>query len=327
MHGRTPERLHGDDGVIMVLVAVSVAALVIVAALVFDGGRAYTQRRQVQNGADAAAMAGARALDRARFSGGAATAVDAAVQSVAADNEATSATCTVITSTGGTVGPCSIASNVTNSTAAGVRVRLSQTRHTTFGALAGMSAVTARTSAAATIQPLAGTRSPFLLCGNGQNDGYDILNSDGTINTAKAVALGDIPLQASQIPTCGAGSAFKGKSGTDSVAMAPGWVDGDNGNGFSADILDVVLNATPCTTDDFDDCDILVPVADTGTGNGNSIHMHVVAWAVFHVYGDGQGNPKYWGHFVADHALISSGRTTDGTVTDRSTPRVIKLYE
>ncbi len=58
------QRLHGDQsGQAIVLVAVLMAGLVAVVGLVTDGGLVFSQRRDLQNIADAAALAGAMQLD------------------------------------------------------------------------------------------------------------------------------------------------------------------------------------------------------------------------------------------------------------------------
>ncbi|HXH57060.1 hypothetical protein [Iamia sp.] len=71
---------------------------------------------------------------------------------------------------------------------------------------------------------------------------------------------------------------------------------------------------------------MLIPIADDGEGNGNNIQMHAVAWAVFHITGNGRGNPKYYGEFVSDAPYVTSGGTSDGTPTE-GTPRVIRLID
>jgi Flp pilus assembly protein TadG len=56
-------RLKGNEsGQSIVIIAVAMVAIISMAALVLDGGYAYLERRRVQNAADAAALAGARAL-------------------------------------------------------------------------------------------------------------------------------------------------------------------------------------------------------------------------------------------------------------------------
>jgi uncharacterized membrane protein len=57
-------RLHEeDDGQVMILVAILMVGLVAVVGLVTDGGMVFTQRRDLQNVADAAALAGASQID------------------------------------------------------------------------------------------------------------------------------------------------------------------------------------------------------------------------------------------------------------------------
>jgi uncharacterized membrane protein len=58
-------RLHEeDDGQVMILVAILMVGLVAVVGLVTDGGMVFTQRRDLQNVADAAALAGASQIDQ-----------------------------------------------------------------------------------------------------------------------------------------------------------------------------------------------------------------------------------------------------------------------
>ncbi|MDR7551261.1 MAG: pilus assembly protein TadG-related protein [Armatimonadota bacterium] len=57
-------RLHGEEsGQAIVLVAILMAGLVAAVGLVTDGGLVFSQRRDLQNVADAAALAGAMQLD------------------------------------------------------------------------------------------------------------------------------------------------------------------------------------------------------------------------------------------------------------------------
>ena len=71
----------------MVLVALWLAALASVAGLVSDGGMLLAERRALQNLADAAAAAGAMALDERRYraSGGSDVSLDAASARAAAE--------------------------------------------------------------------------------------------------------------------------------------------------------------------------------------------------------------------------------------------------
>lgn len=58
-------RLHEeDDGQVMILVAILMVGMVAVVGLVTDGGMVFAQRRDLQNVADAAALAGAAQIDQ-----------------------------------------------------------------------------------------------------------------------------------------------------------------------------------------------------------------------------------------------------------------------
>lgn len=54
------QRLTGEDGAVAVLVAVTLVVMLGLSALVLDVGNLYWERRQLQNGADAAALAAAQ---------------------------------------------------------------------------------------------------------------------------------------------------------------------------------------------------------------------------------------------------------------------------
>lgn len=332
---RSARRREGERGVIIPLAALSMVTVLIVIALIVDGSHAYPQRRDMQNAADAAALAGTRALDKVKYSGEPPSSVDATVQSVAADNGAEGAECTVIDRLGQALGPCTDSSVVARADAAGVHVRTTDVRPTSLPKLTDVEEVTARASAAATIQTfVGGTGSPFVVCGNPAMGGWPILGPDGRIDPVSAEAVGVIDLQAAQLRRCGAGASFKGKLDEGAViGSLPAEVHTETGNGFNSWIQVQVLGATPCNADDVADisagrsvsCDMLIPIADEGWGNGNSTMVRVVAWAVFHVEGDGHGNPKYWGHFVATNALLSGGQTSTEVPANGATPRVIRL--
>ena len=60
-------RLHGDEGQVLVMVALMLVGVVSVVGLVSDGGLVFAQRRDLQNVADAAAAAGAMQIDEAFY--------------------------------------------------------------------------------------------------------------------------------------------------------------------------------------------------------------------------------------------------------------------
>ena len=69
--------LHGDErGQIIVLVAILMVGLVAGVGLVTDGGLVFSQRRDLQNVADAAALAGAMQIDEDAYRDSGAVALD-----------------------------------------------------------------------------------------------------------------------------------------------------------------------------------------------------------------------------------------------------------
>ena len=58
----TLKHLHQGEGQTLVIVALALFALIALVALAIDGGNLMAERRQMQNAADAAALAGARAI-------------------------------------------------------------------------------------------------------------------------------------------------------------------------------------------------------------------------------------------------------------------------
>jgi Flp pilus assembly protein TadG len=318
-------RPHDERGISIVLVALLMVGMLGVAAIVLDLGQAYANHRQMQNAADASSLAATRALDKARLAGYANTALNSAVDTTASDvatkNGATGSnvTCQVIRwnyylDNSQVIAPCSQTAtwtiDATNGGPAGVLVKAGVTAKTAFGGVINQRTTTAQGTAAATIQPLTQARGPFIVCGLGSNDGYDLL-TNGKFDADKAKALGVFPIQASQLPRCNGPSAFKGKAADPgAIVQIPGIDLGDNGNGFDASIRGIVLGATPCGGVDptVTNCDLAIPIADTT----NNYSFHVVAIAVFHITGDGLGNPKYFAQYVGNFDQATGGQGGTG---------------
>ena len=320
---RRPRRRDHEQGFSVVFVALMMVAMLAIAAFAIDLSGAYAARRQMQNAADDASLGATRALDKARRAGYANNALNAAVATTASDiantrngSQVGLYTCTVIDRLQNALAPCSPSSGWTasaqNGGPAGVLVQAGVTQSTFFAGVLGQSTTTARATAAATIQPLRFASGPFIICGLVTNDGYDILNPDGSINPAKAQALGTFPVQASQLPRCNGPATFKGKAADGSAVFpVPGIDVGDNGNGYDGGISNVVANGVPCPTDGSPilDCDLILPVADST----NQFDFHITALGVFHVTGDGNGNPKYSATYVATLNTATGGQGAAAT--------------
>ena len=62
MQWQFPEHVRNEGGQAIIQVTVSILVLIAFVALAIDAGNTYAQRRQMQNAADAGALAGAREL-------------------------------------------------------------------------------------------------------------------------------------------------------------------------------------------------------------------------------------------------------------------------
>jgi len=61
------DRIHGEEGQVLVMTALMMLGVISVVGLVADGGLVFAQRRDLQNVADAAAAAAAMQIDEAGY--------------------------------------------------------------------------------------------------------------------------------------------------------------------------------------------------------------------------------------------------------------------
>ena len=186
----TTRHRRDERGVIIVLFAISITMMLTVAALVLGSSVGYTAVRKAQNAADAAAAAATATLERVQEGSEPASAVLATAIDVAEDNGATSGSveCSIVTaryavdrSPAEILGPCTTA-NVASSSAAGVRVTAEDTRDVPFASFVDRQDLTARATAAATVQPIRelSIRSPFLVCATAPGHGTPLLAADAS---------------------------------------------------------------------------------------------------------------------------------------------------
>jgi len=105
-------RLRRDDGVIAVIVAICMVVLLGIATIVVDVGSLYAERRQLQNGADAAALAVAIGCARAASCPSTSSAMATATQYADANANDNQTTVTQICGTAAGLTPCSPAAPI-----------------------------------------------------------------------------------------------------------------------------------------------------------------------------------------------------------------------
>ena len=251
-------------------------ATVTVTGLVVDGGRGFAERRQMQNAADAAALAGARALDRMVVGGEAAvwtavvaSAVSNGAYAVARSVRAHRRSAGCQTTTCPTTNTLQAVTIKAQSTA--VRVTVASVSPTSFMKVVGRNSFTARASAAAQIQGLRSGNSPFVLCATGDTDprslgdgqAVPIILPDNKMNPAAIFANGG-PIYELQDPTtigCGQGNAFKGLSENAATSYpTPGLWDLLNGDHGINVAKSVIGGNSACTNGIVDGCVIAIPL-------------------------------------------------------------------
>jgi len=288
-------RRSDEQGTITVLLAISLLALLGLTGLVVDGSRAYADHRATQNAADAAALAGAGALNQILFDnvGQEGAVYGAVVASLAANDVNGTPDCRLVDETGGDLGACPATNTGTGlpGTVAGVSVRARDSRSGTFIKALGISGFSASASATAQIEALRSGSSPFMICGlDAAHGGFDpplLLASGSSWIVNPAAVNQSYALHGPQVPDCGAGStSFKGLTDGATDVSVPGWWQADTGV-HAGPIRNVVARGDACTTTDgFDNwtgCTIVVPICTAGQGSGTSAQLYCVRFGVFRV--------------------------------------------
>jgi Flp pilus assembly protein TadG len=236
-----------ERGAALIMIALCLTAMMATAGVIVDGGNAFAQRRQMQNAADSAALAGARALDRYNVSplSNLTTSILSAVTTSAAANGATITGCRLLDQLQVDLGICPTLTNVTiPGTSTAVKVTVQSTTNTSFMRVVGVNNFTVRASAVAQIERLSSANSPFVMCGVGKLDprslgdgqpiGKEVLTL-GT-NTINPLAIGQtyslhFTGNGPDAVRCGQNTNFKGVSLDQSSAFPlPGTWDVDTGN-------------------------------------------------------------------------------------------------
>ncbi|HET9771182.1 MAG TPA: pilus assembly protein TadG-related protein [Acidimicrobiia bacterium] len=326
------QRRSDERGVFTVLMAVSMLALLGLAGLVIDGGRAYAARRAAQNAADAAALAGTAALNEVLFSaaGQEGRVYDAVVASLAANGITEAPECRLVDQARQELGSCPPTDTGAGlpATVAGVSVRARDSQGASFMKAVGIDGFSAAASATAQIQALRAGSSPFMICGlDAGHRGFDppLLLAEGSTWKINPDAVNQsYGLHGPQVPDCNAGSSsFKGLADGEAVVSVPGWWPGDTGV-HAGPIRNVVARADACTaTEGFDNwtgCTIVVPICVDGRGTGSGADLYCVRLGVFRV---SQSHQNAHEAVFVGAAVVSEGQGGGKPVPNEA--RLIKL--
>jgi hypothetical protein len=330
-----PRRRTSDDrGAMAVLLAVSLVALLGLTGLVIDGGRAYADRRAVQNSADAAALAGAGALNEILFdsTGQEKKVYDAVVASVAANHVNGSPDCRLTDEAGNDLGACPTSNTGSGlpSTVAGVSVRARDSQSASFIRVVGIAGFSVSAQATAQIQALRDGSSPFMICGlDAAHGGFDppLLLASGTSWAINPAAINQTyAIHGPQVPSCGVGSnSFKGLVDDGTPASVPAWWPGDTGV-HAGPVRNQVARPDACTTKDgfnnWTGCTIIVPLCAGGRGNGSNADLYCVRFGAFRVY---QSHQNAHEAVFLGATVVKNGQGGHKPVSNEA--RVIKLTQ
>ena len=278
---------HGQD---VVIFALALPVLIGMLALVLYGGFAYAQRRRMQTAADAAALAGARAMGL----GNGSAHINQVVTQYALNNGAASASWQYI--------------NDDN----GIRMTAQRTFNTFFAGLAGVPTMTAAATADVTLEYVseAGNLLPIMVYDwdfvYGQS--YDIW--DTAQDTPSSFGWADWNGPAGGNDELTLDVLNPGRSG---VKRVGDWVSSRTGIGNSDQLIAALLT--------WDEKEVIVPLWKIVRLQGTTTEYQISAFAVFKLTdARKQGNDKVvTGNFVRKVWLNAPGGATHGIRTMRLT--------
>jgi hypothetical protein len=322
----------GEEGAMIVVLAIAMTAMLGLTGLVVDGGRAFADHRSVQNAADAAALAGTGALNGILFdnAGREGDVFDAVTGSLAANGVNGQADCALVDETGADLGPCPEADTGTGlpARAAGVAVTARDSQRGAFIKVLGISGFSATASASAQIQSLRRAASPFMICGlDAAHNGFDpplLLGSAGAWTINPGAINHGYDIHGPQVPACGAGgNSFKGLVGDQTAHATPGWWPG--GTGVKAGpIRNVLARPDACTTtegfDNWTGCTLIVPLCVSGRGNGSNADLYCERFGAFRI---SQSHQNAHQAVFLGGAVVRTGQ--GGGKPAPNEPRLIKL--
>jgi hypothetical protein len=328
---------HDEHGAMMVFLAITLVAILALAGLVIDGGRAYADHREVQNSADAAALAGAGALNAILFNSTdhEKNIYEAVAASITANKTNGAFDCRLIDEARNDLGPCPTNNGVAlPPDATGVAVRARNTQAGSFIKVLGIATFSASGVAAAQIQALRGGSFPFMACGVDVNAGG--LNPPGTppllvadagknppwaINSA---AIGwEYLVHNEHVPDCGnQSSSFKGLT-EDAPYDVPGWWATKTGT-TAGPVSQELTGGGACEGGLTLGCKLIIPICSQSNGEtGSNFQMYCVRSGVFEIsYADSNTHRAI---FRGGSGVLKEGRGGGKPIANEG--RVIKLSE
>ncbi len=338
-------RTRDERGATLVIVALSLVALMAIAALAVDGGNLFSSRRSTQNATDAAALAGAEALNTCVTTGcsGAEGMIQDAVTTSLTTNGADSSgyTCELINdrywrtrAAGDILGACPGAGTAIPALADGVLVTASTTSGASFSRALGTQQLKAGAMAAAQLEKVVLTSgsAPFFACAlpdaTGGTDPQILLadSRDPTGFVANPAAIGrTYNVWGPHVPLCGGGVDEHGRGGFhgligDPTFTLPAWID--DGTGVAAGPTRTALAGSDvCGPNLVDGCHVLLPLCLARQSHGSNTQLWCVRMGEFQLTNVGSNSAD--GIFLGLSSVLNSG--TGGGQPGKNDFRVIRI--
>lgn len=309
---RSEKASTADRGITVVFFAIGLTALLTVGALVLGGSVGYSAARDAQTAADAAALAGASMLQNHKQDWITVEASDVSteIKDVVESNGSALERCDLIFTSYALYGgdehvsaPCDELAKLDKDdfeNVAGVRVTVTQTRDVAFSSFVDQDQVSVRATAAATIQPVATGRAPFMVCALAEGHPKKVLIEDPEDETQYVVnpaAYGlEFVLWGNHIKyggrDCGNGaSQWRGLMKYDQFFDINGWWSVESGNSIGVDITfePMVVGDDVCELNEGDlfeleqqrPCLIALPLCVEGRSVGSTFEVRCVKMGLF----------------------------------------------
>lgn len=342
-------RRDRERGATVMIVALAMPGLIAFAGLAIDGSRAFDERRQMQNSADAAALGGTRKFNEWLMNPESVNVADVnlVVREIAVENGADPARveCNWIAKgdprlAGAELGPCSDVSQAR--LASGVRVRTTATRETYFIRNQGSANFTASAQATAQVQRLIrfGQGVPFLICSQydaipgEEQAAADLLDQDAAgVWSIKPEAFGQtINLHGPQMNDCGLqGNNFKGvadEDGNGGASIPGNWVP-DPGTQAGPTRQNLGSLGGCNAEGNLDGCVLLLPICPSSNGgnlnnSGGDGRLYCTQMGLFRIRQSGAN--RHTGTLLQDTVVLPDGIGGDLPV-GQNEARVVRLVD
>jgi Flp pilus assembly protein TadG len=322
-------------GQVILMFALFLTVMIGVLGLAVDVGFAVSQRRSMQNAADAGALAGTHVVVKSPTGSAQAAVVDVVNKNAMNGGTIGTITCVYVNDAGTELSSCNA---TVHPSATGVRVTVQETHPTFFIRVVPGVGDTVNTSAVAkaNVKKLGmPTDGPYIPCGIdsklASGGTMDLVVKVGGVWKINSAAIGkDFLIHAPQPEDCETKSSrWKGLADTDynRGKTAPNWFHYKEGDAAGTISVDVAGPDGCKAGQEVVNCVVFLPIGVPDPPEpGNNKEIYVVAFAPFYI--TAPKSNEHWGRLLTDYIVFTKGDTGDyGWSQDYEGPITIRLTE